>query len=146
MKAYPREDLSIVLSGEAGQGLQTLEQLMLKVFKLSGYHVFSYSEFMSRIRGGNNSTQIRISAKRVSSYLRRIDIFVPLNAGAMERFHDRITRETVILGDRTFIDKQYFDEGYPIVEVPIGEIAREIGGAGLYEYPRARNICRALRA
>ncbi len=128
MKAYPREDLSIVLSGEAGQGLQTLEQLMLKVFKLSGYHVFSYSEFMSRIRGGNNSTQIRISAKRVASYLRRIDIFVPLNVGAMERFHDRITRETVILGDRTFIDKQYFDEGYPIVEVPIGEIARGIGG------------------
>ena len=128
MKAYPREDLSIVLSGEAGQGLQTLEQLMLKVFKLSGYHVFSYSEFMSRIRGGNNSTQIRISSKRVASYLRRIDIFVPLNAGAMERFHDRITRETVILGDRTFIDKQYFDEGYPIGEVPIGEIARGIGG------------------
>lgn len=92
-----KEDFSIVLSGEAGQGLQTLEQLITRVFKLSGYYVFSYSEFMSRIRGGNNSTQIRISAKRVASYRRRIDIFVPLHTGALERFHDRITPETVIL-------------------------------------------------
>jgi hypothetical protein len=79
--AQTKEDFSMVLSGEAGQGLQTLEQLITKVFKLSGYHVFSYSEFMSRIRGGNNSTQIRISARRVVSYRRRIDIFVPLHKG-----------------------------------------------------------------
>jgi 2-oxoglutarate/2-oxoacid ferredoxin oxidoreductase subunit alpha len=123
-----KEDLSIVLSGEAGQGLQTLEQLMIKVIKLSGYHVYSYSEFMSRIRGGNNSTQIRISAKRVASYLRRIDIFVPLHTGAMERFRDRITPETVILGDHTHIDKQYTAGGYPVVDVPIGEMAKEAGG------------------
>jgi 2-oxoglutarate ferredoxin oxidoreductase subunit alpha len=62
---HPHADLSIVLSGEAGQGLQTLEQLMLGVFKHAGHHIFSYSEFMSRIRGGNNSTQIRISSGRV---------------------------------------------------------------------------------
>jgi 2-oxoglutarate/2-oxoacid ferredoxin oxidoreductase subunit alpha len=129
MKTHVKEDLSIVLSGEAGQGLQTLEQLMLMVFKFSGYHVHSYSEYMSRIRGGNNSTQIRVSGRRVMSYLRRIDIFVPLHAGAMQRFRERITRETVILGDRSFIDKEYLDEGYPIVEIPLAEIAKETGGA-----------------
>jgi 2-oxoglutarate ferredoxin oxidoreductase subunit alpha len=128
MRVHTKEDLSIVLSGEAGQGLQTLEQLMIKVFKLSGYHVYSYSEFMSRIRGGNNSTQIRISAKRVASYLRRIDIFVPLHTGAMERFRERITPETVILGDHTNIDRQYTAGGYPVVDVPIGEMAKEAGG------------------
>ncbi|HVN71877.1 MAG TPA: 2-oxoacid:acceptor oxidoreductase subunit alpha [Desulfomonilia bacterium] len=117
-----------MLSGEAGGGLQTLEQIMLRAFKLSGYHVFSYSEFMSRIRGGNNSTQIRVSGKSTASCLRRIDIFVPFNAGAMERFKDRITHETVILGDRSYIDRQYLEEGYPIVEVPVAELARGVGG------------------
>jgi 2-oxoglutarate/2-oxoacid ferredoxin oxidoreductase subunit alpha len=121
-------NLSIVLSGEAGQGLQTLEQLMLKIFKLGGYHIFSYSEFMSRIRGGNNSTQIRIASSRVRSYLRRIDIFVPLHTGAIERFRDRITPETVILGDKSNIDREYLENGYPIVDVPVSAMAREIGG------------------
>ena len=128
MKTYPKDDLSIVLSAEAGQGLQTLEQLMTRVFKLSGCHVYSYSEFMSRIRGGNNSTQIRISSRTISSCPRRIDIFVPLHAGAMERFQDRITPETIILGDPAFIDRRYAEGGYPIVAVPIAGFAREAGG------------------
>jgi len=124
----PHADLSIVLSGEAGQGLQTLEQLMLKVFKQAGYHVFSYSEFMSRIRGGNNSTQIRIASRNVQSYRRRIDIFVPLHAGALERFKNRITHETVILGDKSVFDSEYIDHGFPIVDIPVSEMARNVGG------------------
>jgi len=124
-----RNDLSIVLSGEAGQGLQTLEQLMLQVFKLSGYHVYSYSELMSRIRGGNNSTQVRISSKKAPSCVRRIDIFVPIHANAMSRFRDRITPETVILGDREFIDREYAEGGFPVVEIPLSEMSREAGGS-----------------
>lgn len=125
----PREDISIVFSGQAGQGLQTLEALLTRMLKRSGYNVFSYSEYMSRIRGGNNSTQVRVSSRRVTAYTRRIDLFVPLHENAMERFHDRITQETVILGDRDFIEERYLDGHHPVLEVPINEIAREKGGA-----------------
>lgn len=121
--------MSIVFSGQAGQGLQTLEALLTRIFKRSGYNVFSYSEYMSRIRGGNNSTQVRISSRRVLCYTRRIDIFVPLQKDAMERFHDRITPETVILGERSFIDGRYLDGHHPVLEVPINDLAREAGGA-----------------
>jgi 2-oxoglutarate/2-oxoacid ferredoxin oxidoreductase subunit alpha len=125
---HQNADLSLVFSGEAGQGLQTLEQLMLKVFKHTGYHVFSYSEFMSRIRGGNNSTQIRVASENARSCIRRIDIFVPLHTGAMDRFRDRITRSTVILGDMANVDREYIDGGYPVVEVPVAEMAQDVGG------------------
>ena len=124
----PREDMSVVFSGQAGQGLQTLEALLTRLLKRSGYHVFSYSEYMSRIRGGNNSTQVRVSSRRVFAYTRRIDIFIPLQEGAMERFHDRITPETVILGERSFIDERYLDGHHPVLDVPINDMAREAGG------------------
>ncbi len=119
----------MVLSGQAGQGLQTLESLLVKIFKLSGYNVYSYSEFMSRIRGGNNSTQIRVSSRRVNSYTKRIDIFVPMGEGAMERFHDRITHETVILGPREFIEKRYLDEVFPCIDIPLRDLSEKAGGA-----------------
>ncbi|MBA7660129.1 hypothetical protein ES703_68128 [subsurface metagenome] len=45
--------VSIVLAGEAGQGIQTVEHILARVLKLSGYNVFSSKEYMSRIRGGN---------------------------------------------------------------------------------------------
>jgi 2-oxoglutarate ferredoxin oxidoreductase subunit alpha len=53
------KDLSIVICGQAGQGVQTLEESWLN-HKLTGYHVFAANEFMSRIRGGMNSTEIRV--------------------------------------------------------------------------------------
>ena len=123
-----KTDLSIVLSGEAGQGIQTLERLLMKMFKLSGRYVFSFSEFMSRIRGGNNSTEIRVSSQRVDSFIERIDVFVPFGPGAMARFHDRITGDTAILGDPAYIEDRYREGGYTVVEIPLSEIAKEIGG------------------
>ena len=111
---------------QAGQGLQTGSAP--DDTQALGYNVFSYSEYMSHPRG-NNSTQVRVSSRRVTAYTRRIDLFVPLHENAMERFHDRITQETVILGDRSFIDQRYLDGRHPVLEVPINEIARGKGGA-----------------
>ena len=53
------EDVSIVLVGAAGQGIETVADFMARTLKLSGYFVFVTREFMSRIRGGTNSLQLR---------------------------------------------------------------------------------------
>ena len=118
-----------MLSGQAGQGLQTLETLMMKTFKLFGYNVYSYSEFMSRIRGGNNSTQIRVSSHSVAAYTKKIDIFVPMHEGATERFHERITHNTVILGPLEFIEERFLEQGYPVLEIPLKDLSDKAGGA-----------------
>ena len=38
---------------------------------------------MSRVRGGENSTEIRVSSTRVISYVDRIDILLSLSKGAV---------------------------------------------------------------
>jgi len=54
------KEVSIVLCGQAGQGVQTVEYLLTRILKLAGYHVFATKEYMSRVRGGANSTTIRV--------------------------------------------------------------------------------------
>ena len=76
------DEISIVLCGEAGQGIQTVEKLFTKIVKNSGFNVFSTKEYMSRVRGGSNSTQIRISKKPVDAYIDKIDILIPLSKDA----------------------------------------------------------------
>jgi len=125
---FNQKDISIVLSGEAGQGIQTVERLLLRLFKLSGLHVFSYSEFMSRIRGGNNSTEIRVSSERVNSFCERIDVFVSLHEGAMERHYDRISHKTVIIGDPAHIDSRFRDGNHTLIEIPLRDTAKLVGG------------------
>lgn len=120
------DEISIVISGEAGQGLQTIEQILSNLAKASGYNIFTYSEFMSRIRGGNNSTEIRIASKRISSFVDRIDFFITINKGAMNRFNDRITKNTFIIGDNNHIDNIYKDD-YRIIDLPLLEISKNLG-------------------
>ena len=92
------DDLVIVLAGEAGQGIQSIESILSSLLKRSGYHFFSTSEFMSRVRGGTNSTEIRIASKRITGFLDRIDILIPLHDEAVSHLKKRITNRTVIIG------------------------------------------------
>src|SRR4030042_5521229 len=77
-KPVTAEDVSIVLCGEAGMGIQTVENVLTRMLKGAGYNVFATKEYMSRVRGGNNSTQIRVSSLPVLAFVNRTDVLVPL--------------------------------------------------------------------
>ena len=128
LRAQKKDEVSVVLCGEAGQGIQTVEQILVRYLKLSGFHVFATKEYMSRVRGGSNSTQIRISSKRVSAYLDRIDILIPFHQGAIKHVEKRITPETIILGDREIISKDSPLEVKEFIDIPFSKIASDIGG------------------
>ncbi|MGQ9645997.1 MAG: 2-oxoacid:acceptor oxidoreductase subunit alpha [Thermodesulfobacteriota bacterium] len=122
-----KDEVSIVLCGEAGQGIQTVEHLLTQTLKLSGYHVFSTQEYMSRIRGGSNSTLIRVSSNRISAPVDRIDLLIPFSPGAIRHVQKKISSITILLGDRKVHANEY--QGEKAIEVPFSEIASEIGGA-----------------
>ena len=126
MEERVENQLSIVLCGEAGQGIQTVEHILTRVFKLSGFHVFSTPEFMSRIRGGCNSTEIRISSKRVAAFVNRIDILVSFSKCAIPHLKERISSQTIIITEKENIESEYYEK-YKILEVPFSKIATEIG-------------------
>jgi 2-oxoglutarate ferredoxin oxidoreductase subunit alpha len=121
-------EVSIVLSGAAGQGIQTVEFLLTKVLKRSGYHVFSTSEFMSRVRGGVNSTTIRVSSKRVCSYCNRIDILIPLSNDAVSHVEERLSDDTVIIGDKKIFGDDPCCVDYTVIDIPFSKLAESIGG------------------
>jgi 2-oxoglutarate ferredoxin oxidoreductase subunit alpha len=120
------EEVSIVLCGEAGQGIQTVEHILTQTLILSGYHVFSTEEYMSRIRGGSNSTMVRVSSNRVSAPVDRIDFLVPFSPGAVRHVQKRISSETILLGEKKNYGNEY--QGERAIDVPLSQIAQEIGG------------------
>ena len=54
-------DLTIKIGGEAGQGIQTVGDLLALVSTRAGLHLMAINDYESRIRGGHNFIQIRIS-------------------------------------------------------------------------------------
>ena len=122
------KDVSIVLCGKAGQGIKTIELILVHVLKQSGYNVFSTKEYMSRVRGGSNSTIIRVSDKNVKSMKNKIDILIPLDNQAIDHVSDRLSEDTIILGDKEL----FKDTKYEIISIPFIKTAKEIGNK-IYE-------------
>ena len=120
-------DVSIVLCGEAGQGVQTVESLLTRLLKLAGYHVFATKEYMSRIRGGANSTTIRVADRRVSAYVERMDILIPLSQGAVEHVAKRISPKTVVLGEQGVIGSPAVLQTCKFFGIDFTRIATEAG-------------------
>ena len=116
-----------MLCGQAGQGIGTVEYLLTRVFKLAGYNIFATKEYMSRIRGGMNSTEIRVSSAPIGSAKRQIDILIPLNKGAIHHVERRISQHTVILAEQKTVGKEFDQKRYNCIEVPFTRIATEIG-------------------
>jgi 2-oxoglutarate ferredoxin oxidoreductase subunit alpha len=115
----------MVLCGQAGMGIQTVESLLTQILKLSGYNVFATKEYMSRVRGGMNSTEIRVGSQPVSAMVDRIDILVPLNKGAVEHLARRISKDTIVLGEKELVGEQ--SRPLRFYEAPFTNIAGQIG-------------------
>lgn len=117
-------DISIVLGGAAGQGVQTVEALLVSVLKREGYHVFATKEYMSRIRGGSNSTEIRVTSKRRGAFVKRIDLLFALDKEVLPHLEHRIGKDTIVLGER---DKVCTMTKCPVMNIPFTQFANELG-------------------
>ncbi len=113
-------DIKIVIGGEAGQGIQTISNIMSKFFLRSGYYVFTEQSYQSRIRGGHNFTQVRVSSEPVSSPDDGIDILVALNRETVD-IHSSETGGIIIYDNELIKDLS----GDKLFGVPLQKIAIE---------------------
>ncbi len=124
-----KDDVSLVVCGAAGQGIATVEELLTAMLRLAGYNSYSTSEFMSRIRGGTNSTLVRVSSKRSNAFVDKIDILIPLSPDAINHLKFRIGESTTILGEERNIDVNLVKNSQNIIMIPFTDLAKEIGGS-----------------
>lgn len=89
------EDINIVIAGEAGQGIETASEVITKILHANSFNVFSIPEYMSRIRGGSNSSLIKITDEQSPCFSDRIDLLFALDPKAFEHLKDRITPDTI---------------------------------------------------
>ncbi len=122
-----KNSVSIVVSGEAGEGLKTIEKLITKVIS-KYYFYFSSKEVMSRVRGGNNTVEIRISDEKVFAYKNNIDLLFLLNDNALYRLENRLTENTVVFGSESYKDNEIIKKSNSkLEEINLNKLAEEVG-------------------
>ncbi len=120
-------DLSIKIGGEAGQGIQTVGDLLTKVFARSGFHVFTHQDYESRVRGGHNFYQIRLSDRVITASRKKIDIIVAFDEATIILHESELSDGGILVYDPAITQRQR--EGSRFLKVPFGELATRSGGS-----------------
>ncbi|WP_420264189.1 2-oxoacid:acceptor oxidoreductase subunit alpha [Candidatus Magnetominusculus dajiuhuensis] len=119
-------DYTIVIGGEAGQGLQTIGGVLARLFSRMGYHVFSHQDYMSRVRGGHNYYKVRFGDEELSSSREKAHIIVALDLATIKLHKGGLEETGIIVYDAQFIRKTFTGPEY--LNVPFEKIAIETGG------------------
>jgi len=117
-------DVNIRIAGEAGQGVQTTGGLLVDALASVGVYVFSTQSYMSRVRGGLNSYDVRIADRELHSGAVRADVLVALTPEALEAFRPQVAGDGVIL-----FDGEAGGDG--VLALGFSSTAREISGSEL---------------
>lgn len=118
-------DFNIVVGGEAGQGLKTVDAILGKILFKMGYNVFSSKDYMSRIRGGHNFISIRFGTKKIEGSREEIDLLIALNEKSIELHKDKIKEKGILIYDgEPEVDKE-------VVDLSAKEIASEVNKKGV---------------
>lgn len=111
-------DISIIISGSAGQGIQTVGYILAKTASKSGYNIFSWQEYESRIRGGSSSYRIRISDYPINAPVVKADILLSLDSKSKEKYLPLLKEDGIILDEH--------QAGKRIINIPFAGIAQQM--------------------
>ncbi|MTI58880.1 MAG: hypothetical protein FH762_02620 [Firmicutes bacterium] len=92
-------DLNILIAGEAGQGLKTIETILGKTLFRMGFQIYTTRDYMSRIRGGHNFVKIRIGKGDITGPAEDIDVLLALNEEAISQHKQDLKEDGIIVLD-----------------------------------------------
>jgi 2-oxoglutarate ferredoxin oxidoreductase subunit alpha len=125
----PKNNMTFKIGGEAGQGIESGGAGFAKVLARGGLHVFGLQDYMSRIRGGHNFYQIRVSDRPLYSHTDEIHLLLALLPETIEWHKGEVVAGGGIIYDEDLeVDREDLEERIKLFPVPLSKIAEEAGG------------------
>ena len=92
-------DLTIIVGGAAGQGMQSLGSALVRAGARAGFHVFATQDYMSRIRGGHNFSVIRFAENEIRSVNQDCHLIVAFDSETVTAHQDGLHQDGLIVCD-----------------------------------------------
>ncbi|MBN2557823.1 MAG: 2-oxoacid:acceptor oxidoreductase subunit alpha [Clostridia bacterium] len=113
---------NLLIGGAAGQGVDTIVEILEKLLKKSGNCVFTARDFMSRVRGGHNFSTIRFGNEMIQSHSNKLDGIIALNEETIQFHKDRVSAGGFIM-----CDSKISLEGPGIIKIDMEKASKELG-------------------
>jgi 2-oxoglutarate ferredoxin oxidoreductase subunit alpha len=116
-------DTNIRICGEAGQGVQTTGDLLAHALAAAGLHVCAIQSYMSRIRGGVNSFDVRIADAELFGARVPADLLVAFTKEALAACRSSLAEGGLIVFDGQAADG--------VIPLEMAKAAAAAGGSAL---------------
>jgi len=113
---------NILLGGAAGDGIETMSALLEKTIKKSGSQLFTFRDFMSRVRGGHNFSQIRFGSEPVNAHRDNLNGIFAIDEETYAQHNHQLQDDGFILCDLSLTIK---DDR--CLKLPLRDIAKKLG-------------------
>lgn len=120
-------EVNILIGGAAGQGMDTIMNLLGKALVREGHEIIYTKDYMSRVRGGHNFSRLRIGPETPWTTVETVDILVALNEETYAIHHENLAPSGRIIYDPGQFDLPASEDR--AIPVKLRDLAREAGGA-----------------
>jgi len=112
-------DLTVTIGGDAGQGIESSGTAFARALMRAGWHIFTMVDYRSRIRGGHNFYQIRVSDRPLYSHSDPVHLLLAMTEETLKIHLDNLAPGAAVI----------YDEGFKRVD------RAEIEAAGVLAFP-----------
>ena len=112
------ETRTVLIGGEAGQGLVTVGQLLTKALVRAGWRVCVTQGYQSRVRGGHNTWAIRFGAGGIGAPAETVDLLVAFDQESVGLHRGELAPSALLIADEG-LDAA----GIPGLRVPFAKLA-----------------------
>lgn len=119
--------LSWKVGGQQGEGIESTGEIFASALNRSGYYLYSFRHFSSRIMGGHTNNKIRVSTKQVRSISDVLDILVAFDQETIDvNFHE-LRKGGIVLADEKVKPKIPDESQAKLYAIPFTKIATGLG-------------------
>lgn len=119
-------DTSLMVGGEAGQGVQAAGFIIAKALARHGFSVFADQDYESRVRGGHNFFRVRAADSEVRAISETQDILVALDRQSIDLHRAEVRAGGAVIFDRDAVGEPYRGNG--LLGLPLERAALEAAG------------------
>lgn len=134
MPGKTKGEITWKIGGEAGFGIMSVGEMFARICMRAGFHVFTYPEYPSLIRGGHNTYQVTVAPTPVTAHRTQINLLVALNRETLDLHLSEVLPKGVIIydtSDLTFKNFRLREVGrrdIKLIGLPLEDLAKQGGG------------------
>jgi 2-oxoglutarate ferredoxin oxidoreductase subunit alpha len=123
------QQVSWKIGGQQGEGIDSAGELLASGLMQSGFHLYGYRVFSSRIRGGHTNYNLRISTEPTASIADRLDLLVALDQETIGLCAGEMKDSGLIVADTQFAATLPAGSKVSLISAPLTEMAVQAGNA-----------------